>query len=62
LGYQKENNYYLFMVPYHPAHARNNLCPRFGSFLEKLQRYVYMIIVGSATPTSAVAVRPLQNV
>ena len=45
------SNSYLFIIPYHPAHARNNRSPRFGWFLAKLYRYVYIIIVGSATPT-----------
>lgn len=36
---------------YQPAQAKNNLAPNSGLFVQKLYRMLYMITVGSATPT-----------
>lgn len=37
-------------MSYQPAQARKSLAPSCGVFLQKLNKYVYIITVGSATP------------
>ena len=39
------------LIAYHPVHARNRFRPKSGLPLAKLNMNVYIITVGSATPS-----------